>query len=76
MTDKKEQCTMPDSIRVDKNAIDVADQALDRIALVAAAIPSLGVDCDDSAARGAAYVLLGAVEELRSFVRAVDDTIK
>ena len=55
---------MPDSIRVDKGAIDVADQALDRIALVAAAIPSLGVDCDDSASRGAAYVLLGAVEEL------------
>jgi hypothetical protein len=67
---------MPDSIRVDKGAIDVADQALDRIALVAAAIPSLGVDCDDSASRGAAYVLLGAVEELRAFVRAVDDTIK
>lgn len=67
---------MPDSIRVDKGAIDVADQALDRIALVAAAIPTLGVDCDDSASRGAAYVLLGAVEELRAFVRAVDDTIK
>ena len=67
---------MPDSIRVDKGAIDVADQALDRIALVAAAIPSLGVDCDDSASRGAAYILLGAVEELRSFVRAVDDTIR
>ncbi len=67
---------MPDSIRVDKGAIDVADQALDRIALVAAAIPSLGVDCDDSASRGAAYVLLSAVEELRAFVRAVDDTIK
>jgi hypothetical protein len=67
---------MPDSIRVDKGAIDVADQALDRIALVAAAIPSLGVDCDDSASRGAAYILLGAVEELRAFVRAVDDTIR
>lgn len=67
---------MPDSIRVDKGAIDVADQALDRIALVAAAIPSLGVDCDDSASRGAAYILLGAVEELRSLVRAVDDTIR
>lgn len=67
---------MPDNIRVDKGAIDVADQALDRIALVAAAIPSLGVDCDDSASRGAAYILLGAVEELRSLVRAVDDTIR
>lgn len=76
MTEEKEQCNMTVSTGVDQNAIDVADQALDRIALVAAAIPSLGVECDDSASRGAAYVILDAIEELRAFVRKVDATIK
>ncbi len=67
---------MLDSTGVDQSAIDVADQALDRIALVATAIPAMGVECDDSASRGAAYVLLDAVDELRAFVRAVDASLK
>lgn len=62
--------------RIGKDVIDRADQDLDRIALVSVALPALCSSGNEEATCGAACLLSEVVDELRAFLREVENATR